>query len=211
MSGFDGKAAGWHTDPVHIRRAEAIAAAMQRTLALGNRPRALELGAGTGLLSFFLKDHFSDIVLVDQSTGMLDAARAQKDSFAPASVSFIQKDISGSWNAEDFGGPFDIIYGQMMLHHVADPAALIWRLPALLNNGGILAFADLFPEDGSFHNHEPGIHNGFDPSLLTAMFLTAGFTEVQHEQCHLMRKSSADGAEREYRIFLISGVLDREC
>jgi tRNA (cmo5U34)-methyltransferase len=211
VSRFDSKAAGWHTDPVHVRRAEAIAAAMERTLTLSNHPRALELGAGTGLLSFFLKDHFTDIVLTDQSEKMLDAARAHQDSFAPASVSFLQKDISGAWDAKNFGGPFDIIYAQMMLHHVADPAALIWRLPALLNHGGILAIADLYPEDGSFHNHEPDIHPGLDPSLLTAMFLTAGFTEVQHEQCHLMRKSSADGAEREYRIFLISGVLDREC
>lgn len=60
MNEFDKKAKDWNMNPVHIERSQAIAEYMINLIPLSNKMRALELGAGTGVLSFLLKDRFSD-------------------------------------------------------------------------------------------------------------------------------------------------------
>jgi len=70
MNDFDQKARDWDKNRMHLERTMAVAAQRQKMVALTPCMRAMEFGAGTGLLSFYLKDHFREITLLDSSAEM---------------------------------------------------------------------------------------------------------------------------------------------
>jgi ubiquinone/menaquinone biosynthesis C-methylase UbiE len=74
MSEFDEKAKQWDENPMHLERTRAVAAAILENIPLNGSMKAMEFGAGTGLLGFFLKDHFAEITLIDTSAEMLKMA-----------------------------------------------------------------------------------------------------------------------------------------
>ncbi|MEI8115879.1 MAG: class I SAM-dependent methyltransferase, partial [Bacteroidia bacterium] len=63
MSEFDARAREWDKDKMHTNRSVAIATELEKRIPLNSSMKALEYGAGTGILSFLLKDKFSDITL----------------------------------------------------------------------------------------------------------------------------------------------------
>ena len=67
MNNFDSKAREWDKDLAHMDRSIAIASELKRMIPLNPSMTALEYGAGTGILSFLLKDSFSGITLLDSS------------------------------------------------------------------------------------------------------------------------------------------------
>ena len=82
MDDFDTRAATWD-DETKIRRAEAVAAGIRKAVPLDPSMTALEYGAGTGLLSFCLRDALGPITLADSSAGMR-AVASQKIAAAGA-------------------------------------------------------------------------------------------------------------------------------
>ena len=73
---FDSKAASWDT-PEKIVRAKIFADKIISETAAGVGS-ALEYGAGTGLVSFWLTKQFNHITLGDSSAGMLGQAQDRK-------------------------------------------------------------------------------------------------------------------------------------
>jgi len=70
----------------------------------------------------------------------------------------------------------------------------------MLNSGGILAIADLYTEDGSFHGPGVKVHWGFDPEKLTKIFRNAGFKKIEYKTCFEVTRES--GAK--YPVFLMT-------
>lgn len=100
----------------------------------------LDLGAGTGLLSALLHEHFpkARLTLIDISDEMLARAR---DRFAGVDgVRIAASDYSG----EALPGRFDAIVSALSIHHLDDPgkAALFQRIYDALNSGGIFVNAE---------------------------------------------------------------------
>jgi tRNA (cmo5U34)-methyltransferase len=94
----------------------------------------LDLGAGTGLLSALLHEHFpkARLTLVDISDEMLARAR---DRFAG------EKDVRiiiSDYSVEPLPGRFDAIVSALSIHHLDDPgkAALFRRVFEALTPGG---------------------------------------------------------------------------
>jgi ubiquinone/menaquinone biosynthesis C-methylase UbiE len=159
LNEFDGKARNWDNNPVHTERSEAISKALLHMLPLHPGMKAMEFGAGTGLLSFLLKDKLGEIMLLDNSAEMIRMAvekieRQQIRNMHPLHINL---------EKEAFSDTFDIIYTQMVFHHIADIGLIINKLHRLIRPGGFLAIADLYPEDGSFHGEGFTGHTGFDP------------------------------------------------
>ena len=98
---------------------------------------------------------------------------------------------------------FDIIYNQMVLHHITDVLAIFEQFYSMLLPGGFLAIADLYPEDGSFHGAEFDGHLGFDPERLKEQLLGAGFSQVKYEKCFAVERKNPEGATKSYPIFLM--------
>lgn len=207
MNEFDAKAGEWDLNPRHIERTKAIASGMIRSLPLSADMRALEFGAGTGLLSFFLKDQFSEITLMDSSPEMLKMA--EKKIKADNLVKF--KTLLFNLETEEYqGDPFDIIYCQMALHHIRDTQSILHQFFQHLKMGGILAIADLYPEDGSFHQGDTTVHFGFDPEALTTLLIQQGFLDISINPCCILRKEVQAGQIREYPVFLLTAFCQQQ-
>ena len=197
MNEFDDRAREWDKDKMHMDRSAAIAVELEKMIPLNHSMKALEYGAGTGILSFLLKDRFAEITLMDSSQEMINVC-IEKAEYQNA------KHINPIWfdlEHQVFEGKFDVIYNQMVLHHVTDYKAIIHNFYSLLHPEGYLAIADLYSEDGSFHDPDAKVHLGFDPEKLTAILKQAGFNNIEYKTCYVIKRDS--GAS--YPVFLLVG------
>ena len=196
-SDFDARAATWDDDPTKRERALAIAAAIVREVPLAPDLRVLEYGAGTGLLTFALRDRVGEVVLADVSDGMLAVAREKIAARGETRMSAQSLDLL----TEPSPGRFDLIYSAMTLHHIPDTAGILARWRDALQPGGRIAIADLDAEDGSFHGAEADVHRGFDRAALAALARDAGFRDVRFTTAYVMRKGG-----RDFPIFLLTAT-----
>lgn len=201
MNEFDIKAKDWDSNIRHVDRAVSVAKSIRKALPLNKNMSAMEYGAGTGLLSIELKDYLKSIVLMDSSEGMVKVTASK---IADSGFSNL---ISMLWDLEknNFNAGFDLIFNLMVLHHVSDIDILIHRFYSLLNKGGFIAIADLYPEDGTFHGPDFKGYFGFDPDQLGNFLLAKGFHNVRHEECYNVNKIASDGTVRDFPVFLLTG------
>lgn len=196
MSEFDARANDWDKNPMHWERSEAIANAFLKIVPVKAEMKALEYGAGTGILSFLLSEKFSEITLMDNSSQMVQVTieKIQKTGlrhFRPLLFDLESTQYEGS--------NFDCILSQMVLHHVGDVYSILQKFYSMLNIGGYLAIADLYTEDGSFHGPGANVHLGFDPENLKDILLSKGFTDIRYETCFEVKREN----NKKFPIFLI--------
>jgi tRNA (cmo5U34)-methyltransferase len=199
---FDLKAREWDSNPGHTERSGAIAEALQDMIPLNKGMSAMEFGAGTGLLSFLLKSNFSEITLMDTSVEMIKVIQHKMKEQGILNM----KPVLINLEAEDFAGKFDIIYNQMVFHHVENIEIILQKFHDMLVPGGYLAIADLYPEDGSFHGEGFKGHLGFDPGSLTEKLEKYGFTNIVHRPCYTVGKNMESGQSKDFPLFLMTGL-----
>ena len=200
MNEFDIKASGWDENPIHHARSEAIAKEMLRLLPIEKEMSAMEFGAGTGILSFMLKDFFNDIILMDSSTEMVNVANKKIDVTGAKNLKTIVFDLEHKTYS---GKPFDLIFTQMVLHHVNDIEKLFSNFYKILNPNGFLAIADLYTEDGSFHDEGFSGHNGFNVEDLTLTLNKCNFRVSSAEQCFTINRKISEKVTNQYPVFLL--------
>ncbi len=190
---FDARAQTWD-DADKIKRAADVAAAMRRAIPLNRSMKTLEYGAGTGLLSFGLRDALGRITLADSSAGMRAVAERKIATANARDMRVIDLDLMhGPVPAERY----QLIISMMTLHHVPDVPRVLAAFHSLLDPGGWLCFADLDAEDGSFHGPEVEVHHGFERTTLRSWLATAGFAGISVGDC-----CSVTHHEQNYSIFL---------
>ena len=204
MTYFDERAKDWDANPKRVERAKVTAQAIREAIPLRPGMSALELGCGTGLLSFALQPDFASITLADTSQGMLDVLAdkikaAGVDNMHPLLLDLASDPLPAS--------RFDVIYSLMTMHHIPDTDGTLRHCHALTAPGGHLCIADLEKEDGSFHKSEPGFngHNGFDRAQLQKKVEAAGFESVQFKIIFQVPKQ-IDGVERSFPMFLMTAI-----
>jgi tRNA (cmo5U34)-methyltransferase len=199
MNEFNGKARDWDKNQMHIERSQVIAGELLKMIHINKKMKALEFGAGTGLLSFILKDEFEEIILMDSSEEMIKVTNEKIIASDAKNLKTLWIDLE----KEDYNTRVDVIFNQMVLHHVNDIKALITKFYSLLNPGGYLAIADLYVEDGSFHGKGFSGHKGFDVEELSLLLLQNGYKNIKHKQCFIMMKVIESGRTIEFPIFLL--------
>jgi 2-polyprenyl-3-methyl-5-hydroxy-6-metoxy-1,4-benzoquinol methylase len=200
MNEFDLKAAGWDQNPIVWDRAEAIANEIKRLIPLNKQMTALEFGAGTGVTSFILKDSLKEITLMDNSSEMVKIMKNKIKTSGVKNLTALNFNLEQS----DFkNAKFDLIFNQMVLHHITDIKDIITKFYNLLNPGGYLAIADLYSEDGSFHGEGFTGHKGFDIEELSASIKKQGFTDISHRKCYTINKKVSDTVTKPFDVFLI--------
>ncbi len=201
MSEFDNKAKEWDLNRMHHERTVAVAQGIRERIPLSTAMTALEFGAGTGLLSFELKEQLGVITLMDTSPEMLRIAESKVEPGEGHRIRTRLFDLEQHHFRES---SFDIIYSQMVLHHVGDVALVLMRFFDMLKPGGSLALADLYSEDGTFHDPGVKVHPGFDPDALAEQLEAAGFSGIRHERCFVIRRPQAGGIMKEFPVFLLT-------
>jgi len=197
---FDLKAAGWDNNPMHWARSVAITDQIKKLIPLKKEMIALEYGAGTGISSFLLKDYLKEITLMDSSFEMVRVMNEKIKSTKSKNLKALNFDLEHSDYTE---GKFDFIFNQMVLHHVNDIGNIIRKFYKLLNPGGYIAIADLYPEDGSFHGEGFTGQKGFDPGKLSGLLSESGFEKTSYGQCFVLHKKISDTETKQFDLFLL--------
>jgi SAM-dependent methyltransferase len=117
-------------------RAPELAARVARLLSpLDGDERALDAGCGAGALAFALAPLVREVVGVDLSAGLLEAARER----APSNCSFAEADVTAlpfDW------GEFDLAGCLRVLHHVHRPELVVSELARVTRPAGRILVVD---------------------------------------------------------------------
>lgn len=202
MNHFDTVARAWDQNPERFERSEAIANEMIHSVLFNHEMRALEYGAGTGILSFVLKDYFTEIVMMDNSSEMV---QVMKEKVEAAKLSHLKPVCFDLEESIYHGDRFDVIYNLLVMHHVQNIDLVLEQFAKMLNPNGSVVLIDLFAEDGSFHDQNFNGHNGFDPEYLAGKLATFGFSPVSYQQCHTIIRENEAGVKREFPLFMMIG------
>jgi tRNA (cmo5U34)-methyltransferase len=198
MNEFDNKAAGWDMNPMHRDRAEAISNEIRKLIPLKKNMRALEYGAGTGITGFLLKDYLKEIVLMDNSSEMVKVTNEKIKTSKANNL----KALNFNLETEEFKDTkFDLIYTQMVLHHIDDIDNIIKKFYTILNPASYLFIADLYEEDGSFHGDGFTGHNGFNPDVLTDILSSKGFSEISYRSCFIIDRKISENISKQFDVF----------
>jgi tRNA (cmo5U34)-methyltransferase len=201
MNNFDERATTWDTNPMHLQRSIAIAEQLSKRIPFDSKWDALEFGAGTGILGFLLAETLNKVVLMDTSEGMVQVMQQKVTKLSVQNVFPMLHDLT----LAPIKKQFDLIFSQMVFHHIPDIPSLLKRLHETLKPGGYLAIADLYSEDGSFHGSGFDGHLGFDPEQLCLQVKSAGFKEVVLETCFVIHKQTEAGTLT-FPVFLLTAM-----
>lgn len=198
---FDREAAQWDTNPGRVKLANDVADAIIRESAPALDMDVLDFGCGTGLVTLRLQPLVRTILGVDSSQGMLGVleGKIRTLGIANARTRFVDFEKGGR-----IEGKFHLLVSSMTLHHVPDTARLFKQWYGLLLLGGLLCFADLDAEDGSFHGDNTGVfHHGFDRDHLKTLLVSAGFHDVRDTTATTMIRDVEAKGKKEFPVFLI--------
>ena len=139
----------------------------------------LEIGVGTGGLLSELAARASPVIGVDHSPAMLTEARRRLDD---KSIGGIELRLGEMTHLPLPDASVGCVVANMVLHHAADPPAVLTEIRRVLVSGGVLLLADL-----ARHEREAAREQladqwlGFDLAELAGWLGSAGFTEVSIE------------------------------
>lgn len=193
---FAHKSKSWDMKSLRVKNAKSIASVIVENIDLKDDMHLADLGAGTGLLSFFLSQKVSKITALDNSKSMLEVFESKKDEFL-CDIEIVEMDIS----CQKLDKKFDGIVSSMTIHHVKDTKKLLQNLHDMLEDGGFIALADLESEDGSFHSDNEGVfHFGFDTEELLKIAKEVGFKDLK-----VFESGKIDKPHMEFIVFCLVG------
>ncbi|KIV89741.1 hypothetical protein PV10_07121 [Exophiala mesophila] len=208
---FNSEAASWDSNPfVHEASKHALKAINQRFPAL--RPAAgstglnvLEIGCGTGLLSFMTAPLAKQVVAIDAAPGMIEVLKTKlkapnsPDNIVPVAVLLTDPEDPSlpPANKDSPDGArlkFDLITSHLVLHHVPDLEGLLTTMLGCLNDSGMVAltdFEDYGPEAKAFHPQaklEGVARHGIHIDTMEKLMNKVGFVNVKVERAWAMDK-----------------------
>ncbi|KAJ9655583.1 hypothetical protein H2198_005584 [Neophaeococcomyces mojaviensis] len=197
---FNKEAAAWDSNPfVHQMSAEAAKALEKYIPGLGGNSTGnldvLELGCGTGLLSFMIAPKVHEVVAVDAAQGMIDVLetkirKSDTKNIVPVCVLLEDPEDPSLPPADrnDPTGPrqkYDLITSHLVLHHIPDLKSVLKTMLACLKPGGMVGltdFEDFGPEAKRFHPESKmaGVErHGINAEWITDLMQEVGFQNVQ--------------------------------
>ncbi|KAF2087710.1 S-adenosyl-L-methionine-dependent methyltransferase [Saccharata proteae CBS 121410] len=220
---FNAEAAAWDSNPTTVRSSELAFEAIQQYVSAvaGSKAKTLnvlEIGCGTGLLSFKLAPLVHSLIGVDTAEGMIDAfekkvllRRAESrmkaaENLKPVKVLLEDPDDAGlqaavrllmqelDHDAKPWPFRWDLIVSHLTLHHIPNVLDILGTMYRSLKAGGQVALTD-FEDDGPnaihFHPKEKreGVErHGIKKEEMAKLMEEAGFTNVKVETAFKMFK-----------------------
>ncbi|KAK1812063.1 hypothetical protein LTR12_013566 [Friedmanniomyces endolithicus] len=215
---FKDEALSWDSRPFVHEASQAAAAAILARLNENNAKhpsddksqtkhlQVLEIGCGTGILSFLLAPHVARIVAVDAAEGMIVvlSQKLHKTPDAPKNILPVAVLLEDPEDAalppahtDQPGGPrqkFDLVTSHLVLHHIPDLRAVLQTMLGCLVPGGrvmLTDFEDFGPEAQRFHPvaRMAGVErHGIQAREMAEMMREVGFAGVDVGAAWTMRK-----------------------
>lgn len=134
-----------------------------------------DLGCGTGRLSAALAPFVAEVIAVDASAAMLDAARVRLDGFDSVRVREGELEDLPIENARLHAATL-----VLTLHHLAEPKAALAEALRVLRPGGRLLVVDMLPHGHEDYRTTMGhVWLGFPTEQMTTMLRDTGFGTVR--------------------------------
>ncbi|MHC5062435.1 MAG: ArsR/SmtB family transcription factor [Planctomycetota bacterium] len=158
-------------DDVH--RARAIARLVPPNL------KVADIGTGTGILAQELAGLGVEVIAVDHSRRMLEAA---KDKLSDTETSGVELRYGDVTELPISDGEVDAALAHMVLHYVASPTEALREMARIVRVGGRVIVVDFVENDQEWMREELGLlWQGFSAETLREWFQTAGLEEFQVE------------------------------
>ena len=174
----------------------------------------LEIGCGTGLLSFMLAPHVRSLIGVDTADGMISAFNTKladlptdhpnlcsinhfltnPDSHELQSAAALLATHRGEATSPPYSYRFDLVVSHLTLHHIPSMAEILETMKKCLKPGGVVAltdYEDFGPEAVPFHpvSKRPGVErHGIKKSEMEDLLLGTGFNEIRVDEAFVLRK-----------------------
>jgi ubiquinone/menaquinone biosynthesis C-methylase UbiE/DNA-binding MarR family transcriptional regulator len=152
-----------------------------RALARLIRPglRVADIGTGTGALALELARAGLQVVAIDHSKRMLDAARAKLEADPGLDVELRLGDAS-SLPLSD--GEVDAAFAHMVLQYLASPIEALREMARVVRPGGSVVVVDFVRHDREWMREELGVLRlGFTAEEIVSGFISAGLPEPRIE------------------------------
>jgi len=192
---FKHKSKSWDMSSMRVKNAKSIADLIVKNINFNDTMAIMDLGAGTGLLTYFIAPHVSKITAIDNSPSMLLEFKNKQNEFK-CKTEILEKDLSIHTIDEKVNG----IISSMTIHHLENIEQLFEKFYNMLEPNGFIAIADLDSEDGSFHSDNTGVyHYGFDRKLLEDIAKEVGFKNI-----HFYLASTINKPHANFTVFLMT-------
>lgn len=199
ISKFDKNAFTYDLKPMHVERAKAVADAIKDSIKINKDWHIADFGCGTGLLGFNFIEDVKQITMIDVSQNMLDILKGKIESLNIKNMKILKLDIFNTDNLPI--ERFDLIVSLMTFHHIQDIRLGLIKLKSMLKSDGFLALADLYEEDGSYHQDGDTVHNGINQEELKQFASEIGLRFITSNTPYVIKKT-IDNTQREYPVFL---------
>jgi len=191
---FVAKAANWDS-PDKINMTKIFLSEMLFNVNPQSGWKALEIGAGTGLVGLNVEPLVGKVVMVDTSESMLEVLKQKV--YNHSKVEILHGEVF-DYKHQDI----DFIFSAMAFHHLSDIEKTLQHLATITKPGAWVVVGDLVTEDGSFHGFEPIPHRGFDTAVLSRQFVKAGF-EVKLLKIYNVITRITDEKATNYEQFML--------
>lgn len=192
---FEIRAADWDK-PEKIKMTELFVAELLQKITLLPQWKALEVGAGTGLVGLQILNKVKKIVFEDTSAAMLNVLKNKKK--IESKVEILHGEVF-DYTLTDI----DFVFSCMAFHHIPEIEKALRHIYHITKPKAIVAIADLLQEDGSFHSFEPIPHKGFDIDQLTYDFELAGFEIKSVSVYNTLNRERVKGIISTYHQFML--------
>ncbi len=155
-------------------RAAAVARLVPRGL------RVADVGTGTGILALEMAQLGLDVVAIDPSPRMLDAARAKLAEAGVSGVDLRRGEASALPLANE---EVDAALAHMVLHYVPSPAEALREMARVVRPAGSVVVVDFVRHEREWMRDELGVlWLGFTEAEMRGFFVDAGLDDVRYDR-----------------------------
>ena len=200
VDSFASKATNWDS-PDKISMTDKFVAELLSHVTPTSSWKALEIGTGTGLAGLQIEPLVDHLVLEDTSASMLEVLKQKLNGNSKVEVlhgevfDYTKRDIN-------------LIFSCMAFHHIPDTLRTVKHMASIMLPGAWVVIGDLESEDGSFHGFEPIPHRGFDTTLLSGLFVQAGF-DVKLVKTYNVMSKTLETVKTDYNQFMLVAQLTK--
>ena len=195
IDNFASRAAEWDSAE-KIGMTDIFVSEMLRNVMLDKKWKALEIGAGTGLVGLRILQGVDSVVFEDTSESMLNVLKRKVSE--NDSVEIIHGEVF-DYKKQDI----NLIFSCMAFHHLPDIDKALKHLWQITVPNAVIVIGDIRSEDGSFHRFEPIPHRGFDTHQLAEQFKKAGFEVESHHTYNVLSRERVVGKITDYEQFML--------